>query len=92
MLSPLLGMMAAIIPISILGTILIVFAATIGIIVSIFSELQWNAFIPNSELIKSISYWAVAVCGTIGGFIWASYAIKEKWDRYKSTGKNWTEE
>jgi uncharacterized membrane protein len=87
--SPVLGMMAAGLAIGLLEGIILTIGFLCGLIASLFFNIDFTSFAPRMELIKTISLWAIAVVGSVGGLIWAYTEIKDHWERFKVHGRGW---
>lgn len=89
LLSPMLGMTVAGLVIGVLEGLFLTLAFVCGILASLFFDIDFYSFAPRMKIIKEISYWAIAICGSIGGILWSYFVIKEHWDQFKIHGRGW---
>jgi membrane associated rhomboid family serine protease len=82
-------MMVAGLAIGLLEAAVLTIAVVCGIVASLFFEINFSSLAPRMEILKEISFWSIAICGSIGGIIWSYYVIKEHWEQFKIHGRGW---
>ena len=88
-ISPLLGMMAAGLVVGILEALLWTVAAVAGMVASIFFDVNFASIASRTSFIRSLEMWVIFGGGSIGGLIWSTLEIRERWQRHKMTGRGW---
>lgn len=89
LLSPLLGVMVSGFSIAILRMFVKLIILSIGMLASLFFEVNFDSFPETWEQIDYILIWFAIIAGCIGGFIWSILEISEKWKKFKTYGTDW---
>lgn len=87
--SPLLGMIMAGLVVGILEALMWTVACVAGLISSIFFSVDFTSISSRMPFIRQAEMYLIFGGGTVGGIIWACFAIKEEWQKHQANGKGW---